>query len=104
MNRSIPSSVPELKESAVPSGAIHIGRDAEGADHYLVEHEFVRIVRHTEGGDELEHFESLETRSVQDWMDYVRDRRGWLVEKYDDRPMLEWVLDRTAPQEQGVGA
>ena len=101
MNRSNLSSVPELPESVVPSGAVHLGRDAEGADHYLLRNRrAVIVVRHEAGGDELEQTESVENRPVQDWMDYVRGKRGWAAEKYDDRPFCEWVLNPRVPQEE----
>jgi len=99
------NSDPELPESVVPSGAVHLGRDAEGADHYLLRaRRTVFIVRHEADGEELEATEDVEHRPVQDWMDYVRSERGWLVEKYDDRPFAEWVLGTRVPQEQGVSA
>ena len=94
-------SNPELPESVVPSGAVHLGRDAEGADHYLLRaRRVVAIVRHEADGDELEATESVEHRPVQDWMDYVRAQRGWTVEKYDDRSFAEWVLGSRVPQEE----
>jgi len=101
MERDIPSSSPELPESVVPSGAVHLGRDAEGADHYLLRTQrVIGVVRHTEAGDELEAVESVEHRPVQDWMDYVRAERGWTAEKYDARPFAEWALNPRVPQEE----
>jgi len=101
MDRSIPSSDPELPESVVPSGAVHLGRDAEGADHYLLRtRRLVIVARHTETGDELEDTECVEYRPVQDWMDYVRTKRGWTVEVYDDRPFAEWIGNPRVPQEE----
>ncbi len=94
-------SDPELPESVVPSGADHLGRDAEGADHYLLRtRRLVIIARHTETGDELEATESVEHRPVQDWMDYVRAERGWTAEKYDARPFAEWISNPRIPQEE----
>ncbi len=99
MNRSIPSSDPELPETVeLPDRAHHIGRDAEGADHYLLPGNSVFVVRHEAAGDELVRVEVLEERSAQEWMDYVRTKRGWAVEKYDDRPFAEWLLEARPPQ------
>lgn len=100
-------SDPELPETVeLPDNAFHLGRDGEGADHYATTDRRVFVVRHDADGDVLEREETIAPKSLQEWMDYVRDRRGWLVEKYDDRPTLEWILEPRVPQEdsQGVSA
>lgn len=103
MDRSTLSSVPELPETvALPTRAVHIGRDADGADHYVEPGQRIFVVRHEADGDELEHIEELNGRSVSTWVDYVADRRGWVVCTYDDRSMAEWLLgDQPVPQEVG---
>ncbi len=46
-------SEPELPETVeLPTRAVHIGRDAEGCDHYVIPGQSVIVVRHAVGGDQ----------------------------------------------------
>lgn len=87
------SEADTVETVALPRSAVHLGRDREGADHYLKPGTGVAVVRHEAAGDTLEHTEALDGRPVQEWVDYVAARRGWTVCKYDDRPLDEWLVD-----------
>lgn len=94
-------SEPELPETVeLPDQAFHLGRDLEGADHYATPSKRVIVVCHDADGDVLQREETIDA-PLQEWMDFVRSRRGWAAEKYDDRPFVDWVLDPRIPQEAG---
>ena len=83
------------KPTDLPSRARNIGRDAEGATHYVVPGDRVYVV----ADGEIEREQSLHGRSLGTWVDYVADARGWDDLRYDDRSFGTWLADALA-QEQ----
>jgi len=97
-------SEPELPETVeLPTRAVHIGRDAEGCDHYVIPGQSVIVVRHTVDGDDHVITQQLEDRSLSEWVEYTDYAHGWTVCKYDDRDFAEWLLGGAAGQ-HGVSA
>ena len=69
-------------KTAFPAGTIRLGTDGEGATHYVSRIEDTVFVVTPE--DTIEQQESLEGRTLDDWIDYVSVERGWDNLQYAD--------------------
>ena len=80
----------------LPSNAAEYGVDAHGATHYhsAVRHE-VWVV---EDGELLQHYDDV--AMIDDWHEYVADRRGWSEIYYSQKGFAELLID--ALEEMGV--
>jgi len=59
---------------------VELGEDQRGADHiYRPRDELIHVIA---ADGTREHVEDMRGRSVDDWMAYVADRRGWEVKQY----------------------
>lgn len=67
-------------QTAFPAGTIRLGIDSEGAVHYVSRIEDIVFVVTPEETIELQ--ESLDGRSLEDWIDYVETERGWETLNY----------------------
>jgi len=57
---------------------IWLGKDNAGADHvYRTSDETIHVI----DGTRRSHREPLGDRRVEEWLDYVDQQRGWLVQK-----------------------
>ena len=69
-------------KTAFPAGTIRLGVDGEGGTHYVSRIEDIVFVVTPEQTIELQ--ESIEGRTLDDWIDYVAVERGWDTLQYAD--------------------
>ena len=69
-------------ERQLPSDAVKLGIDRIGATHYYsqITHEIVVVST----ADTVERRQNLNERSIETWIDYVADERGWSRLNYAD--------------------
>lgn len=70
--------------------ATFVGRDATGARH---RHDPRDDTLYVVTDDGVEHTEDLDGRSLDEWVAFVADRRGWDVRPDTDADLGEWLTD-----------
>lgn len=66
---------------------IEIGEDNEGAHHcYATRDETIHVIQ----DGERTHVEVLNGRPVDDWIQYVKARRGWRTQRLYASPQAAW--------------
>ena len=65
----------------LPSDALRLGVDSEGATHHYSRIAGTVAVIETDGGV---HRTELEERPLETWIDFVADERGWETLQYAD--------------------
>jgi len=77
--QTVPEKASTTNTNDVRPAYIRLGTDATGASHvYRTTDETVHVV--IDG--EREHVADVADRPVDDWMAFIRDRRGWATERY----------------------
>lgn len=74
----------------LPSDALYLGVDANGAEHYHSRIADTVVVLDPAGT--VERREELDGRPLSDWIDYVENNRGWKKLNYADS-LAEIITD-----------
>lgn len=85
----MPRNAPAKEESTDPRpDYILVGRDRSGADHlYRTTDETIIVIADAQ----RTHVQPLWGRSVDDWLQYVDDRRGWGYQRLFQSARAAWA-------------